>query len=268
MTMNRLPAVKIVRINRPSGPTMSVSGSFLDREYVFHLIRDGQWHFRLGPLVYDVAPGQLVLLPPGLLHTVHPKVTGQGEQWVIHFELHEPWPMLKEAAYVVTPDAPTLAEIAHAYDRLLDEFQHPRAMSQWRLAGLTTDILALYLRAAGTPASGDPRPMPHWASIEKAMRLVQKQYADFSLQVQDLVQASGLSETHFVRLFKDYTGQTPKQYIDHLRLRQAQQHLLEGTFNCTQIALRTGYGSLHVFSKTFKRLLGVSPKTWLKQATG
>ena len=55
------------------------------------------------------------------------------------------------------------------------------------------------------------------------------------------------------------------KYIVNVKIEKAQQLLLSGKINITETAERSGFSSIHVFSKTFRNTLGISPSEFLDQ---
>jgi AraC family transcriptional regulator len=68
------------------------------------------------------------------------------------------------------------------------------------------------------------------------------------------------SPYHFARQFKAATGLPPHQYVVMRRVERAKQ-LLEGTsdFSLAEVAVHCGFSDQSVFSRHFKRLVGVTP---------
>ncbi|MEI8194410.1 MAG: AraC family transcriptional regulator [Phycisphaerae bacterium] len=264
--MKRLPEVVIVRVNRPAGPKLAIGGSFTDPEYVFHYIKSGKWSFCLRSEIFSVSPGNLVLLPPGLLHGVRSADPRRGgAHGVIHFRLVDAPPELTAAPYVVAVDRATQRLVAHHFELMLQEFARPRLYGDVRLAALTTELLALYLRNASGATPAQQAGLPLWPQVEHALRLIQQRYADPSLGLRDMAAAAGLSISHFSAIFQRYTGYSPYLYLTRLRIERAQNLLLQGQFNCSQIARQVGFASIHVFSKAFSRMVSLSPRQWLDQ---
>ncbi|HMO25054.1 MAG TPA: AraC family transcriptional regulator [Tepidisphaeraceae bacterium] len=263
--MHRLPAVKIVRVN--GSGTLPTGGSYIDPEFVFHYINTGVWDFRLKSEIYNVEPGNLVLLPPGLLHVIHPRTTHPPEHFVIHFDLHEPSDDLTSAPFVLNVDEEVRQLVRQRFMTMLHEFQSPERYTPLRLGGMMAELLAIYLRCPPQTVPAVHAPLPLWPNIERALELLKEEFAEPDLGVTHLADAAGLSLSHFARVFRSYTGQSPYLYLLRIRIEQAQMLLLNGHCNCSQAAERVGFNSVHVFSKAFRRVTGYSPRQWMERAS-
>ena len=58
------------------------------------------------------------------------------------------------------------------------------------------------------------------------------------------------------------------RYIINVKIERAQKNMLSGNVNITEAAEEAGFSSVHVFSKTFKNLFGISPSEFLNQNCG
>lgn len=74
-----------------------------------------------------------------------------------------------------------------------------------------------------------------------------------------LSRAACISKAQLYRLFKQELGQTPGEYLQQLRIEQAQRWLSEGQMSVTEIAFELGYQSLSHFNRRFKAAAGVTP---------
>ena len=74
-----------------------------------------------------------------------------------------------------------------------------------------------------------------------------------------LAKLAGMSEGHFQRTFKKWSGESPMRKVSEVRMRKAQEYLRHTNFRIQEIAEATGYANQFAFSKAFKRQLGVSP---------
>lgn len=68
-----------------------------------------------------------------------------------------------------------------------------------------------------------------------------------------------LSEQHFSRLFKSYTGKTFIEYLTLFRLEQAEKLLCQSNIPITQIPELTGFCNANYFSRIYKKHYNQSP---------
>lgn len=77
--------------------------------------------------------------------------------------------------------------------------------------------------------------------------------------VRRLARVSGVSEAHFARSFKEAFGLPPHRYLLTRRIERAKALLRDTELEVTEIAFRTGYGSLGTFGRTFRDVTGQTP---------
>src|SRR3954471_18583841 len=82
------------------------------------------------------------------------------------------------------------------------------------------------------------------------------------LDVAALAKIAMSSEAHFIRTFKQTFGETPHRYLQRRRLERAMWLLRETERPVTDICLEVGFASLGTFSRTFARVLGMSPTAY------
>lgn len=80
--------------------------------------------------------------------------------------------------------------------------------------------------------------------------------------VEQLAQEVGLSRSGFALKFKQALGDTPLNYLTTLRVFKATKLLQSTDYNLEKVANLIGYKDAFSFSKTFKRLIGMSPKAF------
>ncbi len=72
-----------------------------------------------------------------------------------------------------------------------------------------------------------------------------------------------LSPTHLGRIFKNYKGMTPTEYITELRIAKAKTLLCGTNLTVKEVSRMVGYEDPYYFSKVFKRQLGISPSEYI-----
>ena len=82
---------------------------------------------------------------------------------------------------------------------------------------------------------------------------------DDDQSLDSLADRAGWSKYGLHRAFKRTVGETPKQYVQRLRLERAGVLLRIGKKSVLEIALASGFNSHEVFARAFQRQYGCSP---------
>ncbi len=99
--------------------------------------------------------------------------------------------------------------------------------------------------------------------IVQAKLFIDSRYAD-KIDLDNISDEAYFSKFHFIRLFKSIYGKTPHQYLKYVRIEKAQQ-LLRADNPVSDVCFLVGFDSLTSFSGLFKRIVGVSPSSYLAQ---
>ena len=76
----------------------------------------------------------------------------------------------------------------------------------------------------------------------------------------DVAKASHLSISRLAHIFKEQMGITIIDYLTSVRIERAKQLLLATDQNCTEICFQVGYNNQSYFTRTFKGLVGMTPR--------
>lgn len=118
---------------------------------------------------------------------------------------------------------------------------------------LLTDALNEIYRGEGQPVG---KLYPAW--VQEVATLLSEKCAE-EIRISDLAARFYMEQNNFIRGFKKYTGKTPKEYQMVCRMARASAWLSGSDLSLSEIAARCGFASHSFFSKTFKRLYGVTP---------
>ena len=91
---------------------------------------------------------------------------------------------------------------------------------------------------------------------------IHKNYAVPSLSVPDVSQYVHLSSSYVCTIFKNETGQTLNQYLTDYRIKMSKQLLSDPRYKIADISSKVGYSDGNYYSKTFKKLVGLSPSEY------
>lgn len=103
---------------------------------------------------------------------------------------------------------------------------------------------------------------PAWkgsrTTVERAVRLINDGALD-DASVEALADKLGIGSRHLSRLFKKYLGASPARVARTCRVQRAKRLLDETDLPMTEIALRSGFGSLRRFNTVFGEVYRRSP---------
>jgi AraC family transcriptional regulator len=115
-------------------------------------------------------------------------------------------------------------------------------------------------RSLEQPSGAKLSPLPRRILQRVTDRMEAGLNADLTLA--ELAAESGYSRTHFTRMFKAATGQTPHRHLLELRLRKAQSMLVDPALSLTDIALACGFSSHAHLSTAFRSRFGMAPSAY------
>lgn len=75
----------------------------------------------------------------------------------------------------------------------------------------------------------------------------------------------GYSKYYLAHFFKDETGMTFMNYVNHYRIMIAGEWLLESEATVTEICMDVGFNSIKTFNRVFKSIKGLPPSKYKKQ---
>jgi AraC family transcriptional regulator len=129
---------------------------------------------------------------------------------------------------------------------------------------LTTTLVNHLLRHYSTQKSINP--LLQRLSKQQLKQVIEyiDHHLDQKLTLMSLAAIAHLSPSYFSALFKQSTKLTPHQYVVQCRINRAKQLLLQG-MSVAEVALDLGFSHQSHLSRHFKRLVGVTPKEFLKR---
>ncbi|MDP2892974.1 MAG: 6-O-methylguanine DNA methyltransferase [Sulfurimonas sp. RIFOXYD2_FULL_37_8] len=99
-----------------------------------------------------------------------------------------------------------------------------------------------------------------YKQIEKAIRYIDENFKEHP-SVDEIAKNIGMSKYHFIRVFKEYVGVTPKQFLHCVTLNYAKEHIKESK-SILDSSLDIGLSSTSRLHELFVNLIGVTPKEW------
>ena len=98
-------------------------------------------------------------------------------------------------------------------------------------------------------------------AVQRMQEYIEKHLFE-NISFADVAKASLFSPWYARRLFLEYTGVTPSEYIRKLRLKQSALKLRDEDVNILDVALDSGFGSVDGYHRAFRREVGCNPSAY------
>jgi AraC family transcriptional regulator len=136
---------------------------------------------------------------------------------------------------------------------LYQEFQEEDPAAALAMEGLILEIFAEATRSNAPPGSAHP---PSW--LRQANDLLREKFSE-PLSLSTIADAVAVHPVHLVRTFRRFYRSTIGEYLRRLRIEFAGQQLAATDTPIAAIAVASGFADQSHFTRTFKRLTGLTP---------
>jgi AraC family transcriptional regulator len=223
----------------------------------FFLVLQGACTETQGRITRAMGPAALAFHPAGDVHA--DRWHGPGGR-CFHIEITALWcERLRELS--AAPPLPACFRDglpAWLALRLYREFADMDAVSPLVIEGLALELVAEVAR--GPVAHGGLR-IPGWLS--GARELLAARFRD-KLTLGDVARAADVHPVHLATSFRKHFGCTVGDYVRRRRVTYACRRLADSDLPLAEVALEAGFADQSHFSKTFRRLSGMTPAQYRK----
>lgn len=243
--------------------------------YDLILVKKGAMYMREDDTEYVIQDGQLLLLEPGRIHSGTQACSEPTAVYWVHFRHPEPLRRMEaedipwsavlpqgqdsdEHPAEQTMYLPKFGDAPfHLLQPLLDrmvELHRGFAVEQsLKLQVLFCDLLELLQADLGR------RPGSRSAALAReTVSYLQRSWNE-PFRSEELEEALHFQFDHITRCLKKYTGMTPLQYVQHLRISQAMVLLEQTSLTVQEVAEQVGIPSASFFGRLFRDRTGISP---------
>ncbi len=102
----------------------------------------------------------------------------------------------------------------------------------------------------------------HDKLIESAIKIINEEYSDLNLSLENLSDKLNMSSSHLRHIFKRNTNKSLSDFILEVRMNKAKELLKATTLSINEIAERTGFLNSSYFYTAFKKINGITPNTF------
>ena len=260
----------------------TIPGDFLQVPLHWHdsmelvYVKKGSGIVQVGVNAYPAEQGDIYIFAPGTLHALHQRGQAVMEYENIIFELEllggaedlcaEKYLLPLQSGRLLLPARLTPNDLCYlqaaACLREVEEANRAKLPGyELQVKGALLRFLALLL------AQGRQRLAAETADTQRLKAVLQWLSAHYAevLRVADAAGVCSFSASHFMRWFRQMTGQSFVAFLNEYRLNAAAEALQATDETVLTIASRCGFENLSYFNRAFKAHFGMTPRDYRKK---
>lgn len=235
-----------------------------------YFLLSGERRYFVGHKIFDVLPGNLVIIPQTVLHrTTAPNKQGY-ERYVVYFQesyIEDLINSVGQDNFTAFLDSGCISfseedalSLKQKLEQLANETKKQDDFTPAMEKNLLEQIILFTLRHGERKALEEKEGAD---KIQIAARYISEHY-DEEITLSDAAAMAFMEETYFSKKFKQLTGFGFKEYLIMTRVKAAENLLLTTDMSVGEIADACGFSSSNYFGSVFKQFFGVSPANYLK----
>lgn len=261
----QIPATSVYPPNvHPSGYFFTWEKGRILQEYQINYITDGSGIFETSTDQFQVVPGSMLILRPGMWHRYKPDPnTGWNEHYLgfngdfcSHLFNEGFFQSGKPVLYVGFQES-----LLKLFLEIIQLVKDEKTGHQQVAAANTILILSKILSVVRNQEFAGK-------SIERTIRkacLYFRENLNTNVNIEELADELNVGYSYFRQMFRKYTGISPTQYHLSLRIQKAKDLLVSTDQSFKEIAIDLGFESYFYFSRIFKDKTGKSPMEFRKE---
>ncbi len=200
-----------------------------------------------------VFPGKMVIIPPGVMHSVI--FSDRLERIYIRGEFSHIFNFTLPTVVLDNPENEGLLLAKMIYNNRYANSEYVAA-----LMGAFSHFLTQSMKMEDRIST----------VIEDIVYKITNNFYDSNMNLNALLVSSGYAEDYIRAQFKRFTGKTPTEFLTRVRINHA-CYLIDTykhSLSLAEIAEKSGYTDYVYFSKRFKNTTGVSPRKYMEDSFG
>lgn len=237
------------------------AGPWILDYYLVHYVMSGQGQFQSFGKEYSLQSGDSFFIFPGELCEY---ISDEHDPWRYRWvgfkgSIVDQW-MSSLGISTLNPVVNTGVNrrIPALFYRIFHSLKERQANCDLLSDGYMRLLFAEYAKNTGYRHPNDKQPHTEIErQVAQAIRWLTLQYSQ-PISIEQMAQSLGYHRTHLSKMFKQYTGMSPMNYLLKIRMERAKL-LLAGTLTIEQVSSSVGFSDPLYFSKQFKKWCGQSP---------
>lgn len=227
-------------------------------------VAEGGGELTLAGRKYRLQPGMAFAYAPGVPHLIRNDPEAPMLKYYVDFAGHEGERRLAESPLgtwrPVQVSSPQ--EIVAIFEMLQREGGGEGRRAPEICAALLPALLLIIGERAVSQGPAEPRAL---ASFLRAKHLLERRFLELKT-IEQAAAACHMDGAYLCRLFRRFGQVPPYRFLVKLKMNRAIELLLDQRLMVKEVADALGFADAFHFSRTFKRIYGLSPERFVQQA--
>lgn len=238
--------------------------------YEIYYLIDGKRRYVIEDEMYDIYPGDMILIPEMVTHKVWNSPDTQADEY--------------HARYLLTPRREDIPEIflpcfdTHFYHltqtertiilNCFEDLQRNQKKDKYTSYYNQANLVKILHTLAKNKASSEHN--THFTQTDIRMQTAAtyiKDHCDQPLTLEELASQYGFTKEYFSTIFKETTGFGFNEYLNQMRIAKSINLLTTTALSIMEISSQCGFNDSNYFSAVFKKITGMPPQRFRKIQT-
>lgn len=256
----------------------TMQANHFHHQHELYYLLSGEREYFIKDRTYSVHKGDLVFINAYELHKTTDTGVPNHERVLIKFSeeflktaespmIEVFYLLTRENQCLIRPPIRTQNLFEEIFQKMLKEIEEQEVGFEAVLQALLIQLLVAVCRISHqkTTATFDHLSQVH-EKISEVVQFINHHYAE-EISLQLLSEKFFISPFYLSRTFKEVTGFTFIEYLNTVRIKEAQKLLRESKLKVIIIAENVGFGNIAHFGRVFKKVTGITPMQYKKNNT-
>lgn len=245
--------------------------------YEIYYLMSGKRTIFLDNKVYNLEPGDLVMIPKREIHrTTYDDTLNsdkiETQRVVLSFSDEFLKDLIQAVGYEnfvkcfqkkkITIPVNRRGYLEELFDQILIEQKDEDIISQYLCKCYCEEIIIFLMRCNEKKEEEKPH-LESDIDMEKAAQFISNHF-DSQITLDMIAKKYCMSTSYFSKRFKSVTGFGFKEYLNTVRIRHACDLLLTTNQNITEISYQCGFTDSNYFGDAFRKAMNMSPRDYRK----
>lgn len=223
---------------------------------------------------FEVKKGDIIFIKSGDIHTTFCEINDDTNILVIKFMpsiVNAEYSRLANSKYIAaflnSDKASNLDNLEHderniligLLDEIFNEFEIKKNAYEFIIKGDIYKLIANAVRFNLIAVPNNKIDIVSFERMQKILSFIEQRYM-LEINLEDISKMLNMNYSYTSRYFKSLTGKTFKEYLDYIRICEADKLLIKRIDSIYNISSKCGFSSQQAFNRVYKRLRGYSPR--------